>query len=210
GRDGLRGHGVRPGRTILDLDVPLGRWTESTRARGHAPGWYQSGEASMNKPRIRSRRRPCRVVSLRTPEHLEARALLSTNAIVQENQLTGTPQSQWNIVTGSGNPNLQGFATDISVQTGQTISFKIKDVNQGAYNINIYRAGYYQSDGARLVATIPSSQALQINQPAPISDPTTGEVDAGNWSVAASWTAIDPTTSQNATSGIYFANLVPT
>src|SRR5262249_9128528 len=49
-----------------------------------------------------------------------------------------------------------------------------------------------------------------INQPAPISDPTTGEVDAGNWSVAASWTAFDPTTNQNATSGVYFANLVPT
>jgi hypothetical protein len=54
--------------------------------------------------------------------------------------------------------------------------------------------GYYQGNGARLVATISSSQAAQIVQPAPISDPSTGEVDAGNWSVAACWTAVDPTT----------------
>ena len=71
-------------------------------------------------------------------------------------------------------------------------------------------AGYYQGNGARLVATIPSSQAAQIDQLGPISDPNTGMVDAGNWTVAASWTAIDPTTHQNATSGVYFANLVPT
>src|SRR5271157_3651844 len=89
-------------------------------------------------------------------EPLEERALLSSLTIVQENQLPGTPRGNWNIVSGNGNPNLQGFATDISVDTGATISFKIKDVGQGAYSINIYRAGYYQGNGARLVATIPS------------------------------------------------------
>ena len=40
-----------------------------------------------------------------------------TNPIVLENQLTGNPQSEWD-VTGSGDPTIQGFATDISVNKG--------------------------------------------------------------------------------------------
>jgi hypothetical protein len=52
------------------------------------------------------------------------------------------------------------------------------------------------------VATIPSSQTLRIVQPAPLTDPATALVDAGNWTVAASW----PVPS-SATSGIYFARL---
>ena len=41
------------------------------------------------------------------------------------------------------------------------------------------------------------------DQPAPIVNPTTGEVDAGNWAVSASWAV--PAT---AVSGVYLADLV--
>ncbi len=46
------------------------------------------------------------------------------NPIVCENQLAGNPETEWDI-SGAGDPNIQGFATDISVDQGQTVSFKI-------------------------------------------------------------------------------------
>src|SRR4030095_11172033 len=38
--------------------------------------------------------------------------------IVAENALTGNPASEWD-VSGAGDPTIQGFATDISVNVGQ-------------------------------------------------------------------------------------------
>jgi hypothetical protein len=132
-------------------------------------------------------------------EPLEDRTVPSGNPIVTENQLPGTPQSIWGVVK-SGDATIQGFATDISANHGQTVSFKINDTANVAYHVDIYRMGYYQGNGARLVATIPSSQTVKKVQPAPLTDTPTGLVDAGNWSVTASWAV--PTT---AVSGLYFA-----
>src|SRR5439155_11030564 len=109
-------------------------------------------------------RSPCRRIRLQV-ELLEDRNLLSGNAIVTENQLAGTPQSTWG-VNGAGDASILGFATDISVNHGQTVSFKIDDYANKAYHIDIYRMGYYQGNGARLVTTIPSSQTLRQVQPA--------------------------------------------
>ncbi len=133
-------------------------------------------------------------------ERLEDRTLLS-NAIVTENQLPGTPESTWQ-VSGAGDPSLLGFAADISVNHGQTVSFKIDDYFLALYHIDIYRMGYYQGNGARLVASIPATQTTRQVQPAPLTDSATGLVDAGNWSVSASWAV--PST---AVSGIYMARL---
>jgi iron complex outermembrane receptor protein len=52
---------------------------------------------------------------------------------VCENQLAGTPQDQWDI-EGSGDDSIQGFATQISVNRGQTIQFKIKT---DAFNLSL-------------------------------------------------------------------------
>ena len=140
-------------------------------------------------------------------ECLEDRTLLSTIGIVAENKLTGAPASQWDI-SGAGDLGIQGFAADISVNQGQTVSLKINDTNRDPYRIDIYRMGYYQGNGARLVTTVnPSSTQLQNaeNQPAPLTDQTTGLLDAGNWKDSGSWAV-----PANATSGIYFAKVVDT
>jgi hypothetical protein len=134
-------------------------------------------------------------------ELLEDRVLLAVNAIVAENQLPGTPESVWQ-VSGAGDPSIQGFATDISVDHGQTISFKINDLKNAPYHIDIYRMGYYRGNGARLVTTLSESQVLKQVQPAPLTAFNTGLVDAGNWAVSASWAV--PAT---ATSGIYMARV---
>ncbi len=123
------------------------------------------------------------------------------NPIEAENCKTGNPSSEWDI-SGAGDANLQGFATDISVNRGGTISFKI-DTTASAYHIDIYRLGYYNGLGARKVATIPNSSTTKTDQPACLSDAATGLVDCGNWSVSATWSV-----PAAAVSGIYIARLV--
>ncbi|WP_067175764.1 DUF4082 domain-containing protein [Microtetraspora niveoalba] len=126
-----------------------------------------------------------------------------TSVICIENSLPGTPPSQWDI-PGAGSSNIQGFATQMSVDHGQTIQFKV-NTNATAYRVDIYRVGYYGGDGARQITTISPSAALPQTQPACVSDTSTGLYDCGNWAVSASWAV--PST---AVSGVYLANLVRT
>ena len=54
-------------------------------------------------------------------ESLENRTLLTSLTIAQENQLPGTPESVWDLSSpGIGDPKIQGFATNMSVNVGQT------------------------------------------------------------------------------------------
>jgi hypothetical protein len=122
------------------------------------------------------------------------------NPIEAENCLPGNPQSEW-YVLNAGSPNIQGFTTDISVNVGQAVSFKVA-TSASAYTIDIYRLGYYQGNGARKVASITPSATLPQTQPPCLTDRGTGLTDCGNWAVSASWAV--PAT---ATSGVYFARL---
>jgi Domain of unknown function (DUF4082)/Bacterial Ig-like domain/Bacterial Ig domain len=121
------------------------------------------------------------------------------NAIACENSKPGHPD-EWE-VSGSGDPSIQGFATELSVNKGETIRFKIK-TNASAYSIDIYRLGFYGGDGARRWATIAPSAALPQSQPDCLGQFQTALVDCGNWAVSASWAV--PT---NAVSGVYVARL---
>ena len=125
----------------------------------------------------------------------------TTNKIVAENMKQGTPRSVWG-VNGDGDGNIQGFATQISSNIGQTVDFKIA-TNSTHYRLDIYRLGYYGGDGARKVATIDKSLTTAQVQPHPIVDMSLGLIDCGNWSVSASWTI-----PADAVSGVYFAKLV--
>lgn len=153
------------------------------------------------KPLIAPRSTKVRRIRLKVEslEHRDVPAGSLTNAIVQENSLPGNPASEWDI-SGIGDATLQGFATDISVNVGGTVNFKINDTQLADYSIDIYRIGYYQGLGARKVATI--ANPLRQAQPAPLTDPSVGLVDCGNWSVSASWAV-----PQTAVSGVYLAVL---
>ncbi|QIX28840.1 DUF4082 domain-containing protein [Nocardioides sp. JQ2195] len=122
------------------------------------------------------------------------------NKIACENSKPGTDPSVWDI-DGAGDESIQGFATDISVNVGSRIDFKI-DTDASNYSITIYRIGYYGGDGARQVATVSPSATLPQRQPQCISDATTELYDCGNWAVSASWNV--PST---AVSGVYVAKL---
>ncbi len=82
---------------------------------------------------------------MRLPGRTPSSVRISSKAIPRRN---GTS-------SGAGDPDIQGFATDISVDQGQTVSFKIKSTT--AYGLDIYRMGYYDGLGARRVATLTSS-----------------------------------------------------
>ncbi len=122
------------------------------------------------------------------------------NQIEAENCLPGNPSWEWDVI-GAGDLSIQGYATDISVNVGQVINFKI-NTNASAYTIDIYRMGYYGGNGARFITSIQPSAHLPQIQPACMTDSGTGLVDCGNWAVSASWQV--PST---AVSGIYFAHL---
>lgn len=123
------------------------------------------------------------------------------NRIVQENQLPGSPSTEWDI-NGPGDSTIQGFGHDIGINCGETIFFKIK-TDSTDYRIDIYRMGYYGGMGARLVDTINPSVELPQSQPEGIRDPETRLYDCGNWAVSASWKS-----PSDAVSGVYFARLV--
>ena len=91
------------------------------------------------------------------------------NPVVAENCLAGTPRGQWDIAVPAAR-TIQGFATDISVDEGSTIHFKI-DTPASAYRLDIYRMGYYGGDGARKIATVTPSGRL-LPQPAGCAAPT--------------------------------------
>jgi N,N-dimethylformamidase beta subunit-like protein/uncharacterized protein DUF4082/concanavalin A-like lectin/glucanase superfamily protein/fibronectin type III domain protein/BACON domain-containing protein/Big-like domain-containing protein len=129
-------------------------------------------------------------------------AAACTNAVSCENEKPGSPPSAWQI-TGNGDASIQGYATTMSVNRGETIRFKINTPASG-YRIDIYRLGYYQGNGARLWASnIRPTATLPQNQPNCITQAATGLYDCGNWGVSASWAV-----PANAVSGIYIARLV--
>ncbi len=125
------------------------------------------------------------------------------NAVSAENGKAGNPPGEWD-VGGIGDASIQGFATEFSVNRGETVSFKIK-TDAAAYRIDIYRLGYYGGLGARRVASIEPSGTLPQAQPACVSDASTRLVDCGNWAVSASWAV-----PSDAVSGVYIARPVRT
>ncbi len=124
-----------------------------------------------------------------------------TNRIVLENARTDgvTDRSYWDVAHSTA---IEGFATDISVNAGNRVDFKI-NVNGGAgtdYKIEIFRLGYYGGAGGREVAEIINTNAT--DQALPLYDASRGLVDAGNWTVTDSWNI--PT---DAVSGVYLARV---
>jgi hypothetical protein len=129
-------------------------------------------------------------------------AAACNNEVSCENERPGSPPSAWQ-VTGNGDSSIQGYATTMSVNRGETIRFKINTPANG-YRIDIYRLGYYQGNGARLWASnVRPTASLPQNQPNCITQASTGLYDCGNWAVSASWAV-----PANAVSGVYIARLV--
>ena len=122
------------------------------------------------------------------------------NKLIAENCKPGNPRTEWDI-NADGDPTIQGFATSMSVNLGETVDFKIR-TDSSRYRIDIYRMGWYGGNGARLIQTMRPSAALPQAQPDCITAPQR-LVDCGNWKTSASWRA-----PADAVSGVYIARLI--
>lgn len=144
-----------------------------------------------------------------------------SNPIVCENSKAGTPMSDWFSPNAYG--NVQGFSSQVSVQAGDTVQFKVQ--SPSPYHVTVMRLGYYGGDGARQMST--AAQAAQtypanftrdgtpgspidttVVDDVPHGKPlncaknaTTGLVDCGSWPVTATWAV-----PSDAVSGLYIAN----
>lgn len=120
------------------------------------------------------------------------------NAVACENSKPGDAASEWDI-EGAGDPTVQGFATTMSVNPGETIKFKIKA--ESSYTVDVYRLGYYGGNGARRQAPR-WTVSNPANQPACATDSSTHNYDCGTWGVSTQWAV-----PSNAVSGVYVAKL---
>ena len=122
------------------------------------------------------------------------------NKIVAENCKPGNPRTEWDI-NADGDPSIQGFATEMSVNVGESIDFKIR-THSPRYRIDIYRMGWYGGTGARMIQSFRPAVTLPQAQPDCIEAPQR-LVDCGNWKTSATWRA-----PPDAVSGVYVARLI--
>jgi hypothetical protein len=113
---------------------------------------------------------------IRLPFHVHA----TSNPIQQENQLPGT--TSWQLTNPDSYVNnrystIEGFSWATSVSAGNTLSFSVS-TTAPTYTADVYRLGWYQGAGARLITTL-SNLAGSFQQSGAM-DPTTGLVD-NNW-----------------------------
>src|SRR5881396_2470511 len=124
-----------------------------------------------------------------------------SNPVVLENQQPGT--TQWQIPWGSSATDsagqIKGYASAVSVNKGQNITFYVSVNPAQTYTIDVYRMGWYQGLGGRLVQHIgPLNGTLQ---PACPTNATTGMIEC-QWA-----SAYTLATQSTWTSGIYVALL---
>jgi hypothetical protein len=119
------------------------------------------------------------------------------NRIVRENELPGTTSWQR---PGIYNPlHLAAYTGSTSVDAGQSIGIYINDTRGGAIRGTLYRLGYYQNRGARLIASYPNIRTG--TQPACIRA-------AGTGLVSCPWTrTLTIHTQANWVSGIFLLRL---
>lgn len=130
-----------------------------------------------------------------------ALSLAQSNPIVLENQQPGT--DAWEIQWGRAGTDLggeiKGYASATSVNKGQAITFRVSVKPAQTYTIDIYRLGWYQGLGGRLMQHVGPLTGVQ--QPACPVDATTGLIEC-QWAPSYSLT-----TQSSWTSGIYVAVL---
>lgn len=126
----------------------------------------------------------------------------SANPIVNENLNPGVAIATWG-VPDFRDTRINGFATEISVNKGTTVSFKVHSQSGASFTMVIYRLGYYGGNGARQIANL--GTVTGAAQPSGIFDAATGLLDCRNWSVSKTWAV--PAT---AVSGVYIAKVTRT
>src|SRR6266496_3951624 len=121
-----------------------------------------------------------------------------SNPIQIENSKAGT--QGWNDFSADLAPDtLSGFGSKISINHGDSIDFYVT-TTAPSFKIDIFRTGYYNQVGARLITSLGSFPGLHQAIPAP--DAVTGMISCTNWTRTTSLTI-----PSNWVSGVYLAKL---
>lgn len=122
-----------------------------------------------------------------------------TNPILLENQQPGTAGWKLGRKANDSAGQIKGYASSTSVNQGDSIDFHISVDKPQTYKIDIYRMGWYQGYGGRLMTSVGPLPGTR--QAPPVYDRNTGLIYCP-WSK--SYTLQIP---ENWTSGIYLAKL---
>ena len=116
---------------------------------------------------------------------LMEKAVNNVNPIQRENQLPGT--TDWQLSNPDPYdtktfhyPTIEGYAWTTSVQAGDEVQFSVSTTSS-SFSVDIYRMGWYQGKGGRLMQSIATIQGNVYPLPSP--DVSTGLIEA-NWPVA--------------------------
>jgi len=130
--------------------------------------------------------------------------MAQSNPIVIENQQPGASQWQipWGFAATDVGGQIKGYASNASVNKGENITFYVSVNPVQTYTIDVFRMGWYQGLGGRLMQHIgPLNGAPQPTCPA---NATTGMIEC-HWAVAYTLAA-----QTSWTSGVYLALLTNT
>ena len=121
------------------------------------------------------------------------------NAIVLENLKTGT--RNWEIPDSNIATNeISGYGNATSINKGQSIDLKVSLAQAGQYRIDVYRLGYYNGAGGRLVTSVVGLNGVRQANPT-ITNSATKLVEY-NWN-----TSYTLQTGSDWTTGLYFIKL---
>ena len=112
------------------------------------------------------------------PRHQAAKA----NPIILENAHTGT--DAWRITLKSADDvakQIKGYASATSVTPGDTLTLYVTVNPAQSFTLDVYRVGYYQGLGGRLMH---HDSVSGVTQPPCTIDPATGMVSCANWSAS--------------------------
>jgi Domain of unknown function (DUF4347)/Domain of unknown function (DUF4082) len=132
--------------------------------------------------------------------------IAAQNPIVIENQNQGT--TAWKLTNLATNNEIVGYAGATSINQGEILPIKVSldpsvivanQPESRQYRIDVYRLGYYNGDGGRLMAT--SGTLSGFTQASPTIDQTTRLVET-QWD-----TSYNLQVGNNWTSGLYLAKL---
>jgi len=130
-----------------------------------------SGENAAHTTESTSSTRPDTTTTTTPPVHLDAIGLPVASWVVEENAIPGT--KAW-LLTGSPPHGIEGFMNRVSAQRGEEVSLFVS-TTAGSIEVEVYRMGWYQGFGARLVEKL--GRAAGVVQPLPTISPTTNMVE---------------------------------
>ena len=122
----------------------------------------------------------------------------TSNPIIHENQCQGTDEWRANQPLGDTHA-IEGFTAPATVNVGNSVRLYVS-TTASSYSFRVYRLGWYQGYGARLMYISPIYPGR--NQPAPLIDAQTRMVSATNWTDPASFSV-----QSDWTSGIYIIKM---